>query len=495
MKLIDPTELDISSSTQYEIDVPRMDILKSGFFPIMTVFVQGGEEMFSISEIDTVGKPTLKILELDANYTMHVERTVEYVRCSEIDNEYKNTLLQNNPGNRAFFDAEGLCPNFSEEDFQELYLQGSILKPPFRWVDFNFTPCSNPDPTLCMDVESLSSMRFLIIMPQISFDPKNKKNPTTINSDADFRTFLSSNVVQKKEFIFRKVEIEDDNWIDFTNEKLTHEYVELDLDKSTSVSRQTLPHYCSEDPADGIPCIPYINIEFVAGKKKIIIKRDYAKIFGTLGEMGGIKEALLGIAAVLMGIYRFFVEDKFVEEQVFRMKKEDAIKLFGANGKEKEKEVEELMEEVQESATDGIEMMKAFQNMKVLEQFYFGEEERMLIPLVALNLAKKSKEAEKREYERGKNFMPKDKVQSIEEAYARLNCKQPKNEIQKQMKEFILQNLPPNLTGNFGNGQEQDDMTVKMVDIEDTENGNGFKPSKIIPMSNLNNKKFKPAFS
>ena len=190
--------------------------------------------------------------------------------------------------------------------------------------------------------------------------------------------------------------------------------------------------------------MPYVSYILESSNKKTVIRRDYAKLFNTLGECGGIKEMMFMIAGAFYFVWRFFREDDYLERRVFNMRASQAKKYFkkdfliGGNTKPKEieKEVKMAMTEVIEKSQDGVEMLRTFNKIRVLDKMFFGAEERVLLPLVVTNWADKEL---KREDE------GEDEDLGVREAHQRLQAKQPKNEIEKQIKEFILGNLPEGL--------------------------------------------------
>jgi hypothetical protein len=225
------------------------------------------------------------------------------------------------------------------------------------------------------------------------------------------------------------------------------------MDKETTLSYSRTGVTCTKAEIEAEDCTPYISFEFIGSNKKTVIKRDYAKIFNTLGECGGVKEAMLMIVGFFYFVWRYFREDDYLERRVFNMRAFDAKMLFGKysdpsglqkkEGDQLQKEVKEAMNEVIERDQDGIEMIKTFNKFKVLDELFFGEEERVLMPFVVANWAKRDMKLKKSDTVQTKSVM------TIKEAHFKLMNKIPKNDIQKEIKEFLLKNLPEGLEPEY----------------------------------------------
>lgn len=69
---------------------------------------------------------------------------------------------------------------------------------------------------------------------------------------------------------------------------------------TTSIKERTETDiFCAGDT----DCSPLIVYDFVSGGKKVLIKRDYASVMGTFGELGGANEFLFLVAATAYLIY------------------------------------------------------------------------------------------------------------------------------------------------------------------------------------------------
>jgi hypothetical protein len=238
---------------------------------------------------------------------------------------------------------------------------------------------------------------------------------------------LNPDTLENSRFIFKRNRILDDN-SDFFDETLKEEFVDIDKIQTTFHGRTGQGVWC--DPST-LPlqfhelCKPLVEIEMEIGNKVFEIRREYSKLFNTLGEMGGIKEAIFFFAGVLFWIFKRGEMRKIVKFEILGKKCEEL-------GKE---ETERVMDEVE----DGIELFKKVSRLGLLGELFFGEEERLLLPLVLMQLKKEQSGED-----------PGNGEMEVEEAYERLRSKKPESEMQREVKEFILRNLPISLVRRSG---------------------------------------------
>ena len=121
------------------------------------------------------------------------------------------------------------------------------------------------------------------------------------------------------------------------------------------------------------------------------------------------------------------------------------------NHKEEKKEVKELIEEFIDSSQDGIELYRKLGIVNILEAVFFKKRDRLLLPIVFLNMKKKEKIKEKEKEEKIKEIVKKKEdddddpePKTPEEAYQQLLNDKPDNEVSAAIKSFLVENLPEN---------------------------------------------------
>jgi hypothetical protein len=113
----------------------------------------------------------------------------------------------------------------------------------------------------------------------------------------DESLYLQSKIRYVKDIRLKQVEVYDDQY-DFFQEKLNTKFAEVDTVKTATLNRIHGNFYCDPNEADHTVasfCEPYLEINIRSGGKKVTIKREYAKIFNVLGELGGFSDLMIVI--------------------------------------------------------------------------------------------------------------------------------------------------------------------------------------------------------
>ena len=105
--------------------------------------------------------------------------------------------------------------------------------------------------------------------------------------------------------------------------------------------------------------------------------------------------------------------------------------------------------------------------MQILEGIYFKEFHSRLIPLVIMNMKKKENEQSRKKSKLVSQSTIMDKknitqILTIEEAYIQLLQQKPKNEFDVLIKNFLLDNLPPQF-------KRFTDENINLIDMQELE--------------------------
>ena len=109
--------------------------------------------------------------------------------------------------------------------------------------------------------------------------------------------------------------------------------------------------------------------------------------------------------------------------------------------------IEELMKERLETCENCIYLFKKMDQMDLLEEMLFKQHDKVLLPIVLLNIKKKEIEEKKKALTSKKNLMAygvkhSEERMTPEQAYNSLVKHQPKTELEEAVRSFMLKNVP-----------------------------------------------------
>lgn len=442
---------DISSYTQFTPNYPKFDLYKNSLFLDFTLADTKKNGLIKVENLDrfiTVRGSIMTIKNVENNFEQikqEISLTFNYIPCKDVKNpKILETITSHNETKNILF-SSAICPNITENDKDKYFIQGKPASLPMTVLVISVDPCSLEDKTKCASKEELKIIQFGISETDQSLDMTNMENPVTpiIKNDKRFNFALGKRTVLK--YWFKKNEIWDETQ-DLIDAELRAEYVDFEsVDKDLDERDQT-NFYC--EPGSQQLCDSYLTVEFYVTGKKKVYKRKYETLLQSLADLGGFKEVVFIFLGLIYWVCTGNNLLKFMKK-----------KLYGFSGKEEKKvryillkdeendsdDGDKLFDEVVENTLDvnfdGVELFSKMNQMSVLNEIFFEEHDRRLLPLAILNISKKNLEDEKRKKRKQEDDLPKGNM-SIEEAYARLRNHQPMNEINKGVRNFLLKNLP-----------------------------------------------------
>ena len=193
-------------------------------------------------------------------------------------------------------------------------------------------------------------------------------------------------------------------------------------------------------------CLPYAIFYLESGPTSQEISRKYKTFIQTLSDIGGFFD----IAILIVGFFFCYCKNSsynyYMRKHVLIHPTEDYIKMVPGL---EPKRMEDMLVSVIEDKSDAAELFNRMGSVRVMERLLFKSYHKALLPLV-LALLKFSEGVEYdddgQEDKTGLDSVHKKKSDkhdeykkmTFEEAFEKLNKSQPKTEIEKEVKTFML---------------------------------------------------------
>lgn len=448
-QLFDSTELELSNSEQFSEAPGKIDLYQNLALPI----VGADNGIFQVKQIIPkifTFKLTFFDIDFDENKDIKIKKKeFNYVDCAILKERGLDLLdrFLESAGKTTieFINDFAYCPNIEKDDLNELYVQGNIIFSPFRYMVLTALPCTLPADQ-CAPSETLSSAEVVVTLPQISFDPENKDNPLFTLPTIEYKMTVNPAITIVNKIFFQENEIYDDK-LDFFSEKLKDSYASIDRIVEDSIQRGNEETNCDLSDTEK-KCFPYARMIFESTGKKLVQKRNYVKVFNTLGEMGGMRGVIIMLIGLGYGIFcGCFKGSDIVEREYYGGKKNFNEYRNRYTKIKKEKKVccrmcrcccckveeEDALTMLKEENEDGVELMKTSEFIKFMKIISMKDHHLKLVtPLMIMNIDR---------------FSQKSNM-GYRQAYQNLMAYEPKNEVERKIKDYIANNLPNWLTSD-----------------------------------------------
>ena len=479
----DSKNVETSVSQEVSKNTPKMMILESGFYPILS-FVDDPLVDIPAHEVPKYYFVMGKVVRLevdkantDPNVSSHKEvvlDTFSYKPCSEVDSRYKDMLLNNSEVSKTYVKKFGICPEIKKPEM--FYAEGNFYSPPRVHINIKILPCMLPDKTQCKSGRELSQVSFAITLPKVSLDPENEKNPISIVPHIRGFEFIDQDSKFKMDIRIKREEIWDDKSM-LAEPKMVSEY--HSVESRAYYNRMVMRHMytcMSPDP----PCDHYFEINLKGSDTVVKIKRSYVGILSTLGELGGVFDLTIAGVALCYMIFNFISCGERELESSFYDRGElaGAIKSAkrhleptdnfegafeqksGNSDTSREIAEDEVVDSVFEDLLNGVDLIKTKMGAEFLITAFLGEEEKCLLPIFLAMRELRSRMGAKETTSGGPQ--PAEKViakdgaleiksrhqtpkMSYKEALERLKNKEPTNEVERVVKRIFLEQIPSTL--------------------------------------------------
>lgn len=299
-KLFSSKEVEVSISESYSGDFPKINLFDNNFYPVIGIsgpygFVESDDFPDYLLIIGQIVQQTFTSIEKQ-DFSEKVLKDFAFFPCKEIkDNVARDTLYKASVHFKDFAQFHGLCADLKPEELPDLFVENNLVDPPNTWFRIVVLPCPDATGASCASEEELNQTELSIILPKGSFDPENASQPISILGSLDESLYLQSKMRYAKDIRLKTVEVYDDKY-DFFKETLNTRFAEVDTVKNLVTTRPNNSVFCDlaeTDEAAALYCQPYVYINIRSGGKLVTIKREYAKIFNVLGELGGFSDLMI----------------------------------------------------------------------------------------------------------------------------------------------------------------------------------------------------------
>lgn len=443
-------DVDVSTAIKYDSDQPKIDLNKYAFYPIVAIRIpsQSGKngEFDMLPANDDYSKYFAGfgvIVELnytDLNKGDFKQKTIDvinYVPCNKLDHELKNKIYAVSERVKGMGEQFGFCPDIKKLD--EYWVKGNIVEPPYRLIQFQFFPCVRGAEELCGDKDIISNIELFILTTKFSFDPENKENPISriavFEENVRYNLFFS----KKKILTFKQTKIYDDSK-DFGDPEFKTEF--QDVDKSSlsyALNSKSEEHVCN-GAIEG-DCVSLVTLELQADKKIVHIVRTYPKIFGVLGEFGGVVEIVITAASLLYLVYTCTKFDRTLAKKVYKGDVESINKAV------KEKNLEEVKRSMGKILEEDKNIMNIFKQLsyaRVMRDALLKPHEKELLPLVLTNVELRKDLTEGRNKKKTV-FSEGRQGADYSKEVQKLKSHVPENQLQEDVKKYFLEHLPDSI--------------------------------------------------
>ena len=497
-----------SISTVYSKSAPRFDLFKEEIF-FHFGFKNDGKIDVVKNGMDNVNRfITLKgfILSDQINNANGLRETkytlnIDFKPCSDVVDKKVIEYFQWHEGAREIADRFAICPELANGQ-DKYFVKSKDQEPPVYTLVIFVFPCSLPNASDCAPLSEFKGTELLHTNTQKAFDASNFEKP--ISAEIEFDGVQALDPILTKTFYYRvrEVEVWDDKR-DFFENSLRSRTADYFLNYRDSRTRDSSQTHCDASVLN-IPyqkdCQPYFTINMESSGEKKVIVRTYPKFFMTLGEIWGTAEILILIGMVAYSKYNAHFLKKFLIEKIFdkaailklkrifeprknsvhpelSIRKVEEVRLseylspgmkansleFGQSDFTRDKleerkgdsgKINQLLDQQIEENLSGISLFKSLNELKVLSRIFFKPAHKKLLPILLLKM--KERENNEREKEARPTFKPAKgqpygissgpEQMSFRQAYFTIINKKPTSEIERVMKEFIIDHLPTHHT-------------------------------------------------
>lgn len=381
---------DIRQNSKVASEPPLINLYENNFAYAFSLYSEDKNNSFA-KDFSKNFDLTLKIITLNdtESLTPSNELKIQYAPCSLLKDRISRQFIE--LSNDNYMKERGLCMSLTKPE--EYYLNASLLARPFTISVIELTPCTQniTDPTnKCAPFyDFLINVGIIAHKMQVTFDPSNKKKPTSyyIDSDEIYSVDITSSL-QIIHFI-RKTEIFNDD-IDFYGSYLTESYVEVDSSTSSRVYRDYQQTVCTESNPK---CYNYLKMTLRSSSQSLQITREYKFLVTTLSDLGGFFDIMVMVTALAFGYCNTRSYKAYIREDFMRLNSINYSELLEGTD---DSTIYRFMDEVIQDTQNGLTFYKQSARQQFIDRILFQEHHSVLIPLILI-LEKKIKEKKESE--------------------------------------------------------------------------------------------------
>lgn len=268
----------------------------------------------------------LQIVTLNNSQSLFPSKVLEmeYVPCVLLKDRISKLFLSLSKDN--YMREKGLCMNLTNP--QAYYLNASLLARPFTISIIDLKPCikdiTDPNNRCDPNLDFLNDVGIIAHKMSVTFDPSNKKEPTSYYIDSDeIYTLDITSKLEVSHFI-RKTEILDDD-IDFYGSYSARSFLEGDNSLAYRVFRDSQQVICTETNST---CFSYFRMILRSSSKSLQITREYKFLVTTLSDLGGFFDIMVLITAISFGYCNSKSYSAYIKEDFMRLGSIDYSKIL-----------------------------------------------------------------------------------------------------------------------------------------------------------------------
>ena len=308
-KLRDTSSPEVTVSSQTLSQTPVFDLYNQSLLSPVSI---SGKNGVVISPSNIRQYATMKMLVYTEKFNQKDDSTdseethlIDMIPCSESsDQSLINLFRKSNEFGYQMAKNFGLCPDTKELD-DRFKASGRFESPPFRTVSLLVLPCSLADESKCKTSKQLRGFKVALFVTRKAFDASNFTEPVSFNPEFDGHISLDTRSAKRMTFKLRRNQIWDSK-LDFFEAEKKAEYDDYYLFMNDLEERNTRQIYCTPKEVKNYlegDCDPYLTVSYQATAELKIMTRSYAKLFGTLGEVGGTAEIIIIASTLLYCLY------------------------------------------------------------------------------------------------------------------------------------------------------------------------------------------------
>ena len=324
-----------------------------------------------------------------------------------------------------------ICPDFKasggEAAIQDFRISQDLESQKFRSVSMKVYPCSLEDPAECVGHQKLLGMRSDYTKNDRVLKSSEFKNPLVKNYYRGIATIDVSSTKILNEDIRKTKIIDDINR--FGPPKVKLEFAKNIYGKSDFKMRDRNQLHCSKEQIyseGGGGCQEYVTYDLHISSEVEIIRRNYKSFTTLLGELGGLLKILTTAVFFFYSIYNYkrmtnafaeliFKLDSRVLEVIEAKEKETRLSARAQRPKKEQRNislenrgseltpdvgtisVEKAVKEIVKERVSAEGLIDKLNFLELLENVFFTDFEKKLIPLVLLQVEIKNSKMEKPE--------------------------------------------------------------------------------------------------
>ena len=253
-----------------------------------------------------------------------VGRLFDFTTCDKIkDPKFKGLL------NKLDVDSllsMSFCPDLRGLE-DEYFVQYDEENVDHRTIKVFIYPCSLPDQAQCAPKEAINKIEVFYANLEKFFVSSDKKKPLRELGKQSFSRIASLNT-KFLNFELKKNRLIDDT-SQLTSPRITKEFTSSEM-VSTDTGARSEQLHCPASIINGpssFLCEPYLNFQFSATGKTLIMSRSYKGVITVMGEFGGVVKILTGVVLFLYSFYTARKMKSYFSSRIFNLNKNQLKRL------------------------------------------------------------------------------------------------------------------------------------------------------------------------